>query len=167
MEFLEKGEIKAAAVHVRSKFERVVKNACAEFHLPIPYSSNPSKTPTSEFWSALKAHSYHCEAAVKVTPRDSRGVQRKIPKAPIPYKVVEEKLARRIDGAISWVLNPLSHSETVDRYRREIEDAIYAIEELQYQIKTSQTFRDKPSPHQDLIQTLEVIIAENERNRRG
>jgi hypothetical protein len=26
--------------------------------------------------------------------------------------------------------NPLSHSQTVDRYRREIEDAIYAVDDL-------------------------------------
>lgn len=32
---------------------------------------------------------------------------------------------------MSWVLNPLSHSQTVDRYRREIEDAIFAVDELE------------------------------------
>jgi hypothetical protein len=40
-------------------------------------------------------------------------------------------LQKRIEHAVSWVLNPLNHSQTVDRYRAEIEDAIYAIDELQ------------------------------------
>lgn len=166
VEFLERGEIKAAAVHVRSKFETVVKNACADLHLLIPYSPNPSKTATSEFWSAVKALSYQCQGAVKITPADSKGVKREIPKAPIQYKVVEPKLADRIDGAISWVLNPLSHSEPVDRYRREIEDAIYAIEELQCQIKNAHQFRDKPSPHQYLTKTLQAISESKEAQER-
>ena len=44
--------------------------------------------------------------------------------------VVTPALAQRIDHSVSWVLNPLSHSQTVDRYRKEIEDAIYAVDEL-------------------------------------
>ncbi|MBI4660676.1 MAG: hypothetical protein HY735_17705 [Verrucomicrobia bacterium] len=41
----------------------------------------------------------------------------------------------RIEHAVSWVLNPLSHSQTVDYYRREIEDAIFAIDELEMALK--------------------------------
>ena len=167
VEFLEMGETKAAAVHVRSKFEEVVKKACADLHLPVIYASNPNKIPTSDFWSALKKATVDYKRAVKITEADSKGVIREIPKAPVQRRVVEKRLAERIDGAISWVLNPLSHSETVDRYRGEIEDAIYAIEELEYQIKNSQQFRDRYSPHQDLIQELQAIETVCEANEQA
>jgi len=34
-----------------------------------------------------------------------------------------------------WVLNPLSHSQSVDRYRAEIEDTIYAIDDFEHAVK--------------------------------
>ena len=48
----------------------------------------------------------------------------------VEVSVVPQQLANRINHSVSWVLNPLSHSQTVDRYRREIEDAIYAVDDL-------------------------------------
>lgn len=55
--------------------------------------------------------------------------------------MIPTELERRIEHAVSWVLNPLSHSQTVDRYRTEIEDAIYAVDELNTFIKEALTLR--------------------------
>ena len=44
--------------------------------------------------------------------------------------------------AISWVLNPLSHSQTVDRYHPEIEDAIFAVAELESAVKRAICFEE-------------------------
>lgn len=49
--------------------------------------------------------------------------------------------ARRINHALSWVMNPLSHSQSVDRYRPEIEDAIFAVAELEQAIREAITMR--------------------------
>ena len=49
--------------------------------------------------------------------------------------VVDSDLKERIKHALSWVLNPLSHSQSVDRYRKEIEDAIYAVNELEQAVR--------------------------------
>ena len=51
--------------------------------------------------------------------------------------MVSAELQSRIEHAVSWVLNPLSHSQSVDRYRSEIEDAIYAIDDLEQAVRVA------------------------------
>jgi predicted nucleic acid-binding protein len=58
-----------------------------------------------------------------------------IPKA----RVVGNDLRRLVAHALSWVLNPLSHSETVERYRAEIEEAIFAVDDLQRAVREAIT----------------------------
>ncbi len=47
----------------------------------------------------------------------------------------------QIDHALIWVMNPLSHSQSVDRYRPEIEDAIFAVNDLDQAIRKSLAMR--------------------------
>ncbi len=49
IDFLEKGYIKAAAVHVRSKFEEVLKLVCHNFGLAVKYHPNPRKVSTRDY----------------------------------------------------------------------------------------------------------------------
>ncbi|MFZ4703406.1 MAG: hypothetical protein ACOYMG_25475 [Candidatus Methylumidiphilus sp.] len=126
--FLDKGEIKAAAVHVRSAFERVLKDACCKLHVPVKYHHDPRKVPASDLWAALSSQTY------KPSPEMRSGFKQGMPNRwitkPSDVRVVPQQLASRINHSVSWVLNPLSHSQTVDRYRPEIEDAIYAVDDL-------------------------------------
>lgn len=133
--FLEAGQVKAAAVHVRTKFELVLKWACHELGLSVKYDAEPHKVPASAFWSALKGAHYKV-ARVPVFYHDDRGRLKKwmIPKPEEP-PVVSSLLGNRIEHAVSWVLNPLSHSQTIDRYRREIEEAIFAVDELEAAVR--------------------------------
>lgn len=126
--FLEKGEIKAAAVHVRSAFERVLKDACCDLHVPVKYHHDPRKVPASELWAALSSKTYKAPAKICSGLKQGKPI-RWITKE-VEVSVVPQQLANRINHSVSWVLNPLSHSQTVDRYRREIEDAIYAVDDL-------------------------------------
>jgi energy-coupling factor transporter ATP-binding protein EcfA2 len=128
LNFLDKGEIKAAAVHVRSAFERVLKDACCDLNVPVKYHNDPRKVPASELWSALCSKKYKVPAKVGFGMKQGRQI-RWITKEG-EFSVVTQQLATRINHSVSWVLNPLSHSQTVDRYRCEIEDAIYAVDEL-------------------------------------
>jgi energy-coupling factor transporter ATP-binding protein EcfA2 len=126
--YLDRGEIKAAAVHVRSAFERVLKNACCDLHVPVKYHHDPRKVPASELWAALSSKKYKTPAKACFGIKQGQPI-RWITKE-VDVSVVPQQLASRINHSVSWVLNPLSHSQTVDRYRREIEDAIYAVDEL-------------------------------------
>ena len=126
--FLDKGEIKAAAVHVRSAFERVLKDACCKLHVPVKYHHDPRKVPASDLWAALSSQTYKPIPEMRFAIKN--GQQKRWITKPSDVRVVPQQLASRISHSVSWVLNPLSHSQTVDRYRREIEDAIYAVDDL-------------------------------------
>jgi len=134
LQFLQDGHVKAAAVHVRTKFELILKWACESLGLPVKYRQEAHKIPASDFWAALKS------AVIEIAPPPGfhRAADGKVnwwqPKA-IRERVVSAVLENRIQHAVSWVLNPLSHSQTVDRYRPEIEDAIYAVDELESAVK--------------------------------
>jgi hypothetical protein len=70
--------------------------------------------------------------------------------------VVPNVLANRINHSVSWVLNPLSHSQTVDRYTREIEDAIYAVDDLAVAVSRAlQVHKIRPI---ELLQYLATAI---------
>lgn len=132
--FLRGGHVKAAAVHVRTKFELVLKWACDKLGLPVKYRQESHKIPASDFWSALKS------ATIKIAPfpcyKDLPN-GRKITWQPkqIEERVIPLTLEKKIEHAVSWVLNPLSHSQSVDRYRLEIEAAISAIDEFETTVK--------------------------------
>lgn len=129
-EFLEQGHVKAAAVYVRSKFELVLKRACIQLRLPVQYNENPRKIPASELWSALKS----AKCKIEFCPAgaiDDKGKLRTRRRNTQEMPYLSPQLIAQVEHSISWVLNPLSHSEIIDRYRREIEDAILAIEELE------------------------------------
>ena len=52
-EFLWKGHVKAAAVHVRTKFELILKWGCHALDLAVKYHPDARKIPSSDFWAAL------------------------------------------------------------------------------------------------------------------
>ena len=128
--YLEKGEIKAAAVHVRSAFERVLKDACFTLGIKVKYNFDPRKVATSDFWGALKSHTSKLSVLKQITAKNDPTKVIKWIREQQEVDAVPRDLVQRIDHSVSWVLNPLSHSQTVDRYRKEIEDAIYAVDDL-------------------------------------
>ena len=114
LEFLDQGHVKAAAVHVRTKFELVLKWACHQLGLAVKYQPEAHKVPVSDFWAALKGAKANDIPHPKVD-RDARGRLVWWQPAPQAVPVVPDCLQKRIEHAVSWVLNPLSHSQTVDR----------------------------------------------------
>ncbi len=135
MAFLEAGQVKAAAVHVRTKFELVLKWACHELKLAVRYHHEPHKVPASEFWSTVRTAIYKLLKAPQFYFDPAGRLRNWIQPSPVDEPVVPKSIAARIEHSVSWVLNPLSHSQTVDCYRREIEDAIFATDELETAVK--------------------------------
>jgi hypothetical protein len=136
LQFLQDGHVKAAAVHLRTKFELVLKWACHALGLAVKYHPEAHKAPASDFWAALKS------ATVELAPPPNF---RRFPDGSVRWwqnkankeRVVSVALEKRIEHAVSWVLNPLSHSQTLDRHRAEIEDAVFAVDELETAFKKS------------------------------
>ena len=166
MEFLESGQVKAAAVHVRTEFGMVLKRACKEMTLPVKYREDNRKVPASDLWAAVKAKciDFHPAKAchlcangrVHTWQPSDRGVT-----------VVPCDLVNRIEQCISWVLNPLSHSEPVDRYRREIEEAIYAVDTMDKTIRlaVSGELRDLSVHRELLLRVLKSRMGNGKSNR--
>lgn len=133
LEFLLQGHVKAAAVHLRTKFEEVLKSACVQLGVKVPYATNPRMVTADDLWSSLLAHDVAQLPSAKTFTKD--GITYALQPRPRSARVVDNDLRRRVAHALSWVLNPLSHSETVERYRVEIEEAIFAIDDLQRTIR--------------------------------
>ncbi len=134
IEFLHQGHIKAAAVHVRTKFEDVLKLACRELKLAVKYNPDPRKIPASDLWSAVSSATWESIPHVGCA-QDAKGHFHWWQPATSMEPVVSSDLKKRISHALSWVMNPLSHSQSVDRYRQEIEDAVFVVNELEQQIE--------------------------------
>ena len=58
IDYLHIGDVKAAAVYVRTKFELVLKWACQQLGLAVKYNPDPRRTAASDFWSALKGATF-------------------------------------------------------------------------------------------------------------
>ncbi len=127
--FVSDGEIKAAAVHIRTEFELTLKRACAALRIPVRYEPDPRKLQASELWDALKSAKFEFQPAERVK-YDAKGRLHTWPqkKRLIPY--LGGAIVRRVEHSVSWVLNPLNHSQALDLYRAEIEDAIFMVDEL-------------------------------------
>jgi len=134
IDFLVQGHVKAAAVHVRTKFEEVLKWACIELALAVRYHPDPRKVSASDFWAAVSGATYDNIPPV-ASATDATGKLKWWQPRPDTRSVVATELKERITHALSWVMNPLSHSQSVDRYRGEIEDAIFAVNEFEQTIR--------------------------------
>ncbi len=140
IDFLEQGYVKAAAVHVRTKFELVLKWACHELGLSVKYHPDPRKVQASDLWEAVNGATFDKIPPVRRKMDNSGKVHWWQPK-PDNIPVVPVELKSRLTHALSWVMNPLSHSQSVDRYRPEIEDAIFAVNELESAIRDAIAMR--------------------------
>lgn len=127
--FLVAGEVKAAAVHIRTKFEQVLKTACVQLGVKVAFATNHRAVTLNDLWSSLLGHKIGELPPPKTFTKD--GVIYTLRNRPHPGRVIDTELQRRVAHALSWVLNPLSHSEVVETYRGEIEQAIFAIDELE------------------------------------
>jgi energy-coupling factor transporter ATP-binding protein EcfA2 len=132
--FLEAGQVKAAGVHVRTAFEILLRHFCQLLGASVKFHPDPRKVPAADLWGALKSQKYQVNPPLQYV-FDRNGIIHVWQPQKREEPVVPLSLQKRIEHAVSWVLNPLSHSQAVDRYRVEIEDAIYAIDELESAVK--------------------------------
>ena len=104
-EFLTANDYKACAIYLRTAFEAAIKKFCDRKHLPVKYRSEPNKLDSRDFWEAIKI--------ANQSPA-----------------ILAESLMSDIELYRSRILNPLSHATIANIPRKEIEDAIEAVERL-------------------------------------
>ena len=113
--YLEKAKVyfaahdyKACVIYLRTAFEVAIKNFCEKENLPVKYRENPKNLTSDDFWEPIK----------KGKPNDGT-----------PF--LGQELIDEIEFYRSIILNPLSHSRTVTVVKKEISEAIKAVEKLE------------------------------------
>ena len=107
-EYLDANDYKACAIYVRTAFEATIKQYCEKKDLAIKYRENPRDLRSEDFWAPIKLE------------EDEAGLPL------LDLRVVDE-----IERARKFILNELSHATFVNIYRKELEDAIGAVEQLE------------------------------------
>jgi len=110
-DYFQANDYKACAIYLRTAFESMVKDFCLKNKLLVTY--HDQKNPQIQyFWNAI----------TKGKDRHKK-----------PW-LTDQELIRDIDLSRRFLLNPLSHSETINVHKSEIERAIKAIELLENEL---------------------------------
>ncbi len=104
-EYLDANDYKACAIYLRAAFEIMIEDFCEVKRLPVRYRRNRDKLDSQDFWDPIK-----------VENRKSN--------------FLDPLLIRDIELYRSRILNPLSHTTITNIPKKEIEDAIEAVERL-------------------------------------
>ncbi len=107
-EYLDANDYKACAIYVRTAFETIIKQYCEKKDLAIKYRENPKELRSDDFWMPIK------------TETDEAGLL-----------LLDLRIVDKIELYRSIILNPLSHATIANIYRKELEDAVDAVEELE------------------------------------
>ena len=107
-EYLDTNDYKACAIYVRTAFEATIKQYCEKKDLAIKYRENPKDLRSEDFWAPIKME------------EDEAG-----------HLLLDLRVVDEIERARKFILNELSHATFVNIYRKEIEDAIDAVEQLE------------------------------------
>ena len=108
-EHLDANDYKACAIYIRTAFETIIKKYCEKERLSVRYRSDPKKLDSQDFWDSIKIKN-------KVNGK------------------LDQTLIQKIELSRSVILNPLSHATVVNIPKRELEDAMKAVEELQNEL---------------------------------
>ena len=107
-EHLDENDYKACAVYVRTAFEAAIKQYCENKGLAVKYRENPKDLKSEDFWVPIKME------------MDATGVL-----------LLDLRVVDKIESARKFTLNELTHASVANIYRKELEDAIYAVKGLE------------------------------------
>ena len=107
-EYLDANDYKACAIYVRTAFEAAIKRYCEKNDLAIKYRENPRDLRSEDFWVPIKMET------------DEAGLP-----------LLDLRIIDAIERARKFILNELRHATFVNIYKKELEDAIDAVERLE------------------------------------
>lgn len=112
-EYLDANDYKACAVYVRTAYEATLKGYCEKNNIAVKYREDRNELDSNDFWTLIRDK--------KITD----------PKISRPKRLLKLALVKKIELARKFTLNPLSHANIVNIPRKELEDAIEAVEWLE------------------------------------
>ena len=107
-EYFAANDYKACVIYLRTAFEAAIKKFCEKENLQVRYRENPKRLTTEDFWGPIKAR------------RQSDGTS-----------FLDQSLINEIELYRSIILNPLSHARIVPVVKKEVSDAMKAVEKLE------------------------------------
>ena len=107
-EYLDSNDYKACAIYVRTAFEAAIKQYCEKKDIVIKHRENPRDLRSEDFWVPIK------------TEKDEAGLP-----------LLDLRIVDKIERARKFILNELSHATFANIYRKELENAIEAVEQLE------------------------------------
>ena len=112
-EYLDANDYKACAVYVRTAYEATIKGYCEKNNIAVKYREDRNELDSNDFWTLIKDK--------KISdPKSSR-----------PKRLLKLALVKKVELARKFTLNPLSHANIVNIPKKELEDAIEAVEWLE------------------------------------
>jgi len=106
-EHLLNSDFKAAALYIRSAYERLVIEFCGRHRLLVRYCESPKGYKSDDFWTVVKTREYKTGE-----------------------RVLSTSLVDDIEMYRSSILNQLSHTEPSNVFRREVKGALDAVTKL-------------------------------------
>lgn len=110
-EHLKVNDFKACAIYVRTAFEAAMKRLCKKKAILVKYRENPKALTSNYLWEQI------------IRWQQNRP------------NVINHNLENNIEAARKFTLNELSHASVANIYKKELEDAIDAVEELENVLK--------------------------------
>ena len=112
-EYLDANDYKACAVYVRTAYEATIKGYCEKNNIGVKYREDVNELNSNDFWTVIRD---------KKIPNSKGGREKRLLKL---------ALVKKIELARKFILNPLSHTNIVNIPKKELEDAIEAVEWLE------------------------------------
>ena len=107
-EYFTANDYKACVIYLRTAFEAAIKKFCEKRNLRVRYRENLKDLRSDDFWTPIKTG----------TLKDGT-----------PF--LEQSLINEIELYRSIILNPISHARTVTVVKKEVSEAIEAVEKLE------------------------------------
>ncbi|MDE0555090.1 MAG: AAA family ATPase [Candidatus Poribacteria bacterium] len=111
--YLDANDYKACAVYVRTAYEATIKGYCEKNNIAVKYREDRNELDSNDFWTLIRDKKIP-------NPKGGRG-----------KRLLKLALVKKIESARKFTLNPLSHANIVNIPRKELEDAIEAVEWLE------------------------------------
>ena len=113
-EYFTANDYKACVIYLRTAFEAAIKKCCEKKNLQVRYRENPKELQSNDFWEPIK----------KMELDDGT-----------PF--LGQELIDEIELYRSIILNPLSHARIVPVVKKEVFEAIEAVETLEDKLGVS------------------------------
>ena len=101
--YFKANDYKACVIYLRTAFEAAIKKFCQQKNLRVKYRENPKDLRSDDFWTPIKADT----------------------------SFLEQSLIDEIELYRSIILNPISHARIVPVVKKEIFEAMKAVETLE------------------------------------